>query len=216
MNIYQELNNNKNILLIFGGFASHPTHFKNFIPKNYDWILVFNYQHLKFEILNNLLPSLQDKTFHLFAFSMGVWAANLFLNSTQCPLKFVSKTAINGTEYGIDETYGIHPKLFTLTQKRFNLESFKNNLFGEHLPKTQNFIFLEESLLKKELQFFLDHRKIIENQFPWDRVIISLKDEVFFTEIQENFWHYKGYQNQISKIQAPHFVFFDWEFYAKI
>ena len=83
MNIYQELNNNKNILLIFGGFASHPTHSKNFIPKNYDWILVFNYQHLKFEILNNLLPSLQDKTFHLFAFSMGVWAANLFLNSTQ-------------------------------------------------------------------------------------------------------------------------------------
>ena len=92
---------------------------------------------------------------------MGVWAANLFVNSTQCPLKFVSKTAINGTEYGIDETYGIHPKLFALTQKRFNLESFKNNLFGEHLPKTQNFIFLEESLLKKELQFFLVHRKII-------------------------------------------------------
>ncbi|EES90248.1 pimeloyl-ACP methyl esterase BioG family protein [Helicobacter canadensis] len=212
MNIYHKINNNKNILLLFGGFASHFSHFQNFIPSNYDWILLSHYQHLDFSTLENLLLPLQNKNLHLLGFSMGVWVAHLFLNQTSIASKFKSKTAVNGTEYGIHETYGINPKLFALTQKKFNLESFKQNLFGNHYPPPKNFLFLEESLLKDELKFFLDHQHHMDNSSKWDRIIISSNDLVFPTQTQKNFWDCQGYKQQILEIDAPHFAFFDWKF----
>lgn len=209
MNIYHNINNHENILLIFGGFASHFTHFQNFIPKNYDWILLSYYTHLDFVELERFLLPLQDKNLHLLGFSMGVWVANLFLNQT--PLNFHSKTAINGTEYGIHETYGIHPKLFALTQKRFHLESFKKSLFGSHYPPPKDFVFLEESTLKEELGFFLAHQKFIKSASKWDKILISTNDLVFPTQAQKSFWNLQGYTQEIQEINAPHFAFFDWK-----
>ncbi|MCL9823304.1 pimeloyl-ACP methyl esterase BioG family protein [Helicobacter colisuis] len=211
MNIYHNINNNKNILLLFGGFASHFSHFQSFIPSNYDWILLSHYQHLNFSALENLLLPLRSKNLHLLGFSMGVWVAHLFLNRDSIAFDFKSKTAVNGTEYGIHETYGIHPKLFVLTQKKFNLESFKQNLFGIHYPPPKDFLFLEESLLKDELKFFLDYQYHIENSSKWDRIIISSNDLIFPTQAQKNFWSHQAYKQQILEINAPHFAFFDWK-----
>ena len=132
MNLYQSLNNNKNILLIFGGFASHPSHFIPFIPQNYDLILLYRYQNLDFSELKSCLNHLsKDCKITLVGFSMGVFIARVFMESLQDTDCFVRKIAINGTEFGIHSKFGIPPKLFKLTQKTFDLEAFKRNLFGE-------------------------------------------------------------------------------------
>ncbi|MDE5602752.1 MAG: DUF452 family protein [Helicobacter sp.] len=210
MNIYQNIKNNKKIYLIFGGFGAQPHHFTPFFPDNL--IIIYHYQHLNFTPLENILTLLisEQTEVEIYAFSMGVWVANLFLQNYNSPI-FTKKTAINGTEFGIDNTYGIPLKVFKLTQKMFNLEHFKVNLLGRHSAQSLN--FLDEESLKKELEFFIYNHKAFQQGSNWDKVVISKQDLVFPTTAQELFWvDFKGYQQQILWLDSPHFVFFDWKF----
>ena len=212
MNIYQDIKNNNKIYLIYGGFGSQAHHFTPFFPDNL--IIIYHYQHLNFTPLENLLTSLtsEQTEVKIYAFSMGVWVANLFLQNYN-PLIFTKKTAINGTEFGIDNTYGIPLKAFKLTQKIFNLEHFKTNLLGQHSYKAQHLSFLDEESLKKELGFFISNHKAFQQGSTWDKVIISKADLIFSTSAQKSFWiDFKGYQKQILWLDSPHFVFFDWKF----
>ncbi len=217
MNLYCNLNNHKNILLLFGGFASHPSHFLPFIPKSEGCILVHHYQHLDFSELKSCLKSLnQDSKITLLGFSMGVFVARIFLESLQQDsINFARKIAINGTEFGIHSQFGIPPKLFKLTQKTFSLEAFKRNLFGEFLDKTSHFIFLDSQSLREELGFFIEacaRFDTLTSEIFWDKIIISKQDLIFSTKSQKNFWtSYKNNQAQILELDAPHFVFFDWQ-----
>lgn len=229
MNLYYHLKNHQNILLLFGGFASHPTHFLPFIPQSYDCIIVYHYQHLDFGALKTCLKHL-DKEFKitLLGFSMGVFVARCFLESLQDDLQdpikqdftkekslnFVRKIAINGTEFGIHSRFGIPPRLFKLTQKAFDLEVFKHNLFGEFLDKTSDFIFLDSKILREELGFFIQvcaQFNTIKHEILWDKAILSKNDLVFNPQSQRLFWEtFKSEQTQILEINAPHFAFFGW------
>ncbi len=209
MQIYKNLKNNKKILLIFGGFASHFTHFLPFLFSECGVIILYNYSHLDFRELNILLESLQDSTIKLISFSMGVFVASEFLrqNSLKC-----EKIAINGTEAGIHSEFGIPLKLFRLTHKNFCLESFKQNLFGKFLAKTQDFIFLDYSVLKKELEFFMQTCKEYERSpILWDLAVISKQDLIFSSSNQIVFWKQASVK-KILEIDAPHFAFFTWKF----
>ncbi|WP_104721578.1 pimeloyl-ACP methyl esterase BioG family protein [Helicobacter mesocricetorum] len=208
MNIYQNIKNNNKIYLIFGGFGAQPNHFTPFFPDNL--IIVYHYQHLNFTPLEDILTLLisEQIEIEIYAFSMGVWVANLFLQNYNSPI-FIKKTAINGTEFGIDDIYGIPLKVFKLTQKMFNLEHFKANLLGRH--STQSLNLLDEKSLKEELGFFISNHKAFQKGSIWDKVIISKQDLIFPTTTQELFWGgFKGYQEQILRLDSPHFVFFDW------
>lgn len=211
MNIYQSIKNNKKIYLIFGGFGSQPDHFIPFFPNNL--IIIYHYQNLDFTPLEKLLTLLtsQQAEVNIYAFSMGVWVANLFLQNYNSQI-FIKKIAINGTEFGIDDKYGIPSKVFKLTQKIFNLEHFRTHLFGQYSHKAQSLNFLDEESLKKELKFFIDNHKAFQKGSNWDKVIISKQDLIFPTTAQEFFWtDFKGYQKQILRLDSPHFVFFDWK-----
>ena len=191
MNLDCNLNHQENVLLIFGGFASHPSHFIPFIPKNYDSIILYHYQHLNFNALNLVLNRLnKESKITLLGFSMGVFIARIFLES-QDSISFVRKIAINGTEYGIHSRFGIPPKLFKLTQKTFDLETFKLNLFGEFLAQTQNFLFLDSQILREELGFFIKtcaQFPNLKSEIVWNQIVISKKDLIFNTQFQRNFW----------------------------
>ncbi|WP_300764845.1 pimeloyl-ACP methyl esterase BioG family protein [Helicobacter sp. UBA3407] len=216
MNIYQKINNNENILLIFGGFASHPSHFLPLIPAHYDFILLSHYQHLDFSVLKSLLQDLnKESKITLLAFSMGVFVARVFMESSQDFNCFARKIAINGTEFGMHSKFGIPPKIFKLTQKTFNLTTFKHNLFGKFFNQTHNFEFLDSNILREELGFFIQaclQFDTITSEIFWDEILISKQDLVFNTQSQKNFWiDFKGAQERILEIDAPHFAFFDWQ-----
>ncbi|MBX7491050.1 pimeloyl-ACP methyl esterase BioG family protein [Helicobacter turcicus] len=216
MQLFKALNNKKEIILFFGGFGAHPSHFLPFIPKHCDALVLHHYAHLDFNPLLETLHSLpKDSKITLIAFSMGVFVARIFLNTYAFkPHKII---AINGTEYGIQKDYGIPPALFRRTYKHFAtngdlaLKHFKSNLFSEHLDKAHNFVFLDSNTLCAELAFFMEscatHSTLLV-PISWDFAVVSLRDLIFSPQAQNAFW--QSTNTKTIPINAPHFAFFDW------
>ncbi|EAK3659926.1 DUF452 family protein, partial [Campylobacter jejuni] len=95
----------KKLIVVFGGFASHPSHFSH-LKSDKNVILFYDYEN--FDL--NFDFKAFDELF-LIAFSMGVCVANRLLKE----LNFKQKIAINGTNLGIDKSKGIHPTIFKKT-----------------------------------------------------------------------------------------------------
>ncbi|HEG0477788.1 TPA: DUF452 family protein, partial [Campylobacter jejuni] len=136
----------KKLIVAFGGFASHPSHFSH-LKSDKNVILFYDYEN--FDLNFNFKAF--DELF-LIAFSMGVCVANRLLKE----LNFKQKIAINGTNLGIDKSKGIHPTIFKKTLQNFKLEHFKEALFKERKSLAKDFIFKDEKALKIELEKLFD------------------------------------------------------------
>ena len=215
MKQYQCFKKHKNLVLFFSGFAGDKSHFIPFLQGDFDFVIFYDYRDFDFfnmDFLNNY------EKITLVAFSMGVFVANKIINTLKLQDKITKKIAINGTEYGIHNDFGIPLKLFLLTARNFDLERFKLALFGEvykDFKNSQNstsllkdFYFLDESKLKDELNFFCKNTQEPQSFLCWDRVFISKNDYVFLAKNQVNFWQNKGNAKEICKIDLPHFPFF--------
>lgn len=185
--------NSKDLILVFGGFASLPCHFSH-LKSEKNVLLVYDYRD--FDLSLNLT---KFESITLVAFSMGVAVASRLLKQED----FKSKIAINGTNFGIDKTRGIHPVIFTKSAKNFNAEHFKRALFGEG----KNLELENENVLKAELEALQEFlSKVPVNEaFAWDKVFLSEGDEVFPNEAL------KACFDKITPINAPHFAFFAFE-----
>ncbi|MBK1963437.1 pimeloyl-ACP methyl esterase BioG family protein [Campylobacter novaezeelandiae] len=181
------------LILFFGGFASHPSHFVH-LKSNKNVLMCYDYEDLSFKFDLNTFCKIT-----LIAFSMGVCVASKLLKNYE----FDKKIAINGTNLGIDETKGIHPVIFNKNIKKFNLENFKKSLFKEKINLAKNFIFKEENSLKEELkkllEFALKHKEEI---FIWDKIYSSIEDDVFPQNALKNSFQ------ELFFLNEPHFAFF--------
>ncbi|WP_144665987.1 pimeloyl-ACP methyl esterase BioG family protein [Campylobacter jejuni] len=183
----------KKLIVVFGGFASHPSHFSH-LKSDKNMILFYDYEN--FDL--NFDFKAFDELF-LIAFSMGVCVANRVLKE----LNFKQKIAINGTNLGIDKSKGIHPAIFKKTLQNFKLEHFKKALFKERKSLTKDFIFKDEKALKIELEKLFDFALIKqEENLLWDKVYSSKEDEIFPPNALKN-----SFKNLIF-LDEPHFAFF--------
>ncbi|EGJ4910762.1 DUF452 family protein, partial [Campylobacter jejuni] len=150
----------KKLIVVFGGFASHPSHFSH-LKSNKNVILFYDYEN--FDL--NFDFKAFDELF-LIAFSMGVYVANRLLKE----LHFKQKIAINGTNLGIDKLKGIHPTIFKKTLQNFKLKYFKEVLFEERKSLAKDFIFKDEKSLKIELEKLFDFALTKqEENLLWDK-----------------------------------------------
>ncbi|EAH9084821.1 DUF452 family protein [Campylobacter jejuni] len=185
----------KKLIVVFGGFASHPSHFSH-LKSDKNVILFYDYEN--FDLNFNFKAF--DELF-LIAFSMGVCVANRVLKE----LNFKQKIAINGTNLGIDKSKGIHPTIFKKTLQNFKLEHFKKALFKERKSLAKDFIFIfkDEKALKIELEKLFDFALIKqEENLLWDKVYSSKEDEIFPPNALKN-----SFKNLIF-LDEPHFAFF--------
>ncbi|MGI7652875.1 pimeloyl-ACP methyl esterase BioG family protein [Campylobacter jejuni] len=183
----------KKLIVVFGGFASHPSHFSH-LKSDKNVILFYDYEN--FDLNFNFKAF--DELF-LIAFSMGVCVANRVLKE----LNFKQKIAINGTNLGIDKSKGIHPTIFKKTLQNFKLEHFKKALFKERKSLAKDFIFKDEKALKIELEKLFDFALIKqEENLLWDKVYSSKEDEIFPSNALKN-----SFKNLIF-LDEPHFAFF--------
>ncbi|WP_418121031.1 pimeloyl-ACP methyl esterase BioG family protein [Campylobacter jejuni] len=183
----------KKLIVVFGGFASHPSHFSH-LKSDKNVILFYDYEN--FDL--NFDFKAFDELF-LIAFSMGVCVANKLLKE----LNFKQKIAINGTNFGIDKLKGIHPAIFRKTLQNFKLEHFKEALFKERKNLTKDFIFKDEKALKIELEKLFDFALTKqEENLLWDKVYSSKEDEIFPPNALKN-----SFKNLIF-LDEPHFAFF--------
>ncbi|TEY33341.1 DUF452 family protein, partial [Campylobacter sp. CH185] len=151
----------KKLIVVFGGFASHPSHFSH-LKSNKNVILFYDYEN--FDL--NFDFKAFDELF-LIAFSMGVCVANRLLKE----LHFKQKIAINGTNLGIDKLKGIHSTIFKKTLQNFKLKYFKEVLFEERKSLAKDFIFKDEKSLKIELEKLFDFALTKqEENLLWDKV----------------------------------------------
>ncbi|EAL9916179.1 DUF452 family protein [Campylobacter jejuni] len=191
----------KKLIVVFGGFASHPSHFSH-LKSDKNVILFYDYEN--FDLNFNFKAF--DELF-LIAFSMGVCVANRLLKE----LNFKQKIAINGTNLGIDKSKGIHPTIFKKTLQNFKLEHFKKALFKELKSLAKDFIFKDEKALKIELEKLFDFALIKqEENFLWDKVYSSKEDEIFPPNTLKN-----SFKNLIF-LDEPHFAFFHFKTWDEI
>ncbi|AXL33252.1 DUF452 family protein [Campylobacter jejuni] len=191
----------KKLIVIFGGFASHPSHFSH-LKSDKNVILFYDYE--KFDL--NFDFKAFDELF-LIAFSMGVCVANRLLKE----LNFKQKIAINGTNLGIDKSKGIHPAIFKKTLQNFKLENFKEALFKERKSLAKDFIFKDEKALKIELEKLFDFALTKqEENWLWDKVYSSKEDEIFSPNALKN-----SFKN-LFFLDEPHFAFFHFKTWDEI
>ncbi|RTI92501.1 pimeloyl-ACP methyl esterase BioG family protein [Campylobacter jejuni] len=183
----------KKLIVVFGGFASHPSHFSH-LKSDKNVILFYDYEN--FDLNFNFKAF--DELF-LIAFSMGVCVANRLLKE----LNFKQKIAINGTNLGIDKSKGIHLTIFKKTLQNFKLEHFKEALFKERKSLAKNFIFKDEKALKIELEKLFDFALTKqEENLLWDKVYSSKEDKIFPPNALKN-----SFKN-LFFLDEPHFAFF--------
>lgn len=193
--------NSQELILVFGGFASHPSHFSH-LKSNKNVILVYDYENLDFNL--NLDPF---SKIILVAFSMGVCVASKILKD----VKFSQKIAINGTNFGIDKLKGIHPAIFSKQIKKFELLVFKKSLFKERQDLAKNLIFKDEISLKKELENLYNFALKEPNEnFVWDKIYSSKMDEIFPPNALKNAF------SKLIFLDEPHFAFFHFKTWDEI
>ncbi|EOB4242577.1 pimeloyl-ACP methyl esterase BioG family protein [Campylobacter jejuni] len=191
----------KKLIVIFGGFASHPSHFSH-LKSNKNVILFYDYEN--FDL--NFDFKAFDELF-LIAFSMGVCVANRLLKE----LNFKQKIAINGTNLGIDKSKGIHPAIFKKMLQDFKLEHFKEALFKERKSLAKDFIFKDEKALKIELEKLFDFALTKqEENWLWDKVYSSKEDKIFPPNALKN-----SFKN-LFFLDEPHFAFFHFKTWDEI
>ena len=199
MRIQKLICNHENapLVLVFLGYAFTPDCLKNFDFQNCDVAVVYDYQNFEFEnpeLFEEIKNSNREKI--LIAWSMGVWVANQFASE----IKFQKAVAINGTPFGIHDSFGISKETFKNSIDNFDFEMFKKWCFLGDAAKT-NFKFSENP--KAELQNFYDHiLENVENKIAWDKAIVSKKDVVFPPKASACF------ACPVQTILAPHFPFF--------
>ncbi len=179
------------LVLFFLGYAFTPESIAHLDSGTYDLSAVYDYRSLDLD-----KSVLEKREIILVAHSMGVWAANKVLKDV--PLK--QAIAINGTPFGIHDTFGIPPETFKRTIDRFDFELFKKWCFLSDASKV-NFPFAKNPREELCALYEASSEKVEEN-VRWDKAIVSKKDLVFPPTASACF------QCPVKTLSAPHYPFF--------
>lgn len=213
------------LILFFAGFGQNPSHFSHLDSKK-NVLMVYDYSDFYVDFIKAKKIASYKKLW-LVAFSMGVCVAGQILDSNM--LNFERKIAINGSNYGINATFGIHEKIFKQTIKHFKLSDFKARLFGDLSIESKNFIFASENELQNELQSLynfsakqnlIESKEIKLGEFMWNNAIISQNDSIMPPQNMESFFSFlfakSSQDSKIKKINAPHYPFFAFKSWEEI
>ena len=210
---YKWLNqkNNQKLIVFFNGWGMDECVVNHLLPDDYDVLMFYDYNSLETDFDFENIYSYPKK--YLIAWSMGVMTATLL------DIDYDFRTAINGTLKPIDDKFGIPKKIYDLTLRGFSpkgAERFIKNMFSNNLTPTlslknerENKVLLfpkrEFENQKSELEA-LTHYKANQD-FKYDRIILSSKDKIIPTKNQSAFW---GIESNIESGHCPFNHFKKW------
>mgnify|MGYP001537080566 CR=1 FL=1 len=169
--------NHPKLLLFFAGWAADETPFKQYHPKDTDYMICYDYRTPDFD------TSVFDRyrQINVVAWSMGVWAGSLILS--QVPREKIFSIAFNGSTSPIDnlegipvQTYqatldGLTPAFIGSNDRIFppeNLEMNHDNLMCNNVILTDSahydasmFRFLLQDMWEMPIDDFMHHLKSI-------------------------------------------------------
>lgn len=177
--------NGENLVLLYLGYGQDPQPFyyiKEHLPEN--TALAFIWDHK--EPLIDLSKLCTFKKVRLIAWSMGVMLAPIFLGKLN--LNYEKRYALNGTVEGIDDIYGIVPKIWNdtlrnmLTPKQayqfYRLMCVDKNVYKEYSAHSMEH---DPSSLQQELLWLknvAEHKPHFSASF-YDKAFIGKRDLIF-------------------------------------
>ena len=177
-----------------------------------DVLVFYDYR----DISEEKAPDVEDyESVRVIAWSMGVWAASVLLNRWN--LSVDRRVAINGTERPVDEHYGIHPKIYKLTELGMT-EQGRDKFFARMFTGQNEAEQFKDNKPRRDIGEQREELRLIREQstreqpnMPWDRVYISKGDIIFPVENQRNWWKDRC---EIVSLAGGHYPFYelnDWD-----
>lgn len=179
---------NHKIILFFNGWGMDECVVNHLDSEDFDVLMFYNYNTLDTDFNFESLNTYQE--INLVAWSMGVMIATFFSE-----IKFHKKIAINGTLKPIDIKYGIHPRVYDLTIRGFDIkgrEKFIDSMFDAGIAL--NFTPVERELVEQKTELIaikeLSSSSLINNFSTsfYNKVLISDNDKIIPTKSQIEYW----------------------------
>lgn len=173
------------LILIFAGWSTDARYYIDCVAEGWDTAVVSDYRDL-------VMPSLPEQysTIYIFAYSLGVWAAE------QSDIRAAARIAIYGTPLPVSDEYGIPEAVYRATANGLNVKSLKKfhlrmagdktsyESIAELLPSSPDIENLREELYSIFSNAFSN--KVSKN--IWDRAYIADNDRIVPTASQERYW----------------------------
>lgn len=200
---------NPRLLLFFAGWASDPTPFRHYRPKDRDFIICYDYRTLEHDFLP---PGIYQKI-DVVGWSMGVWAASHI--GPQLGIPIGHSIALNGTPFPIDAELGIHPDIWQGTLDNLSpapLHKFcrrmclDSNAFHQFLRITPRRPVEE---LAEEMRSIEKQRlSLLSPTFHWEKAIVGSNDRIIPPGNQCRTWQMLNvpfYQTEDAHYSEPMF-----------
>ena len=189
------------LILIFAGWGSDARCYEHVCMNGWDVALVSGFD----DELPDLKALDRYATVYVYAWSLGVWAAERALAGRLRPVRAY---AVNGTPWPSDDERGIPAKVFAdtaagLTER--NLHKFRVRMFGgvaaykDYQPMFEH--LTDVAALRAELEFVAAHAN--GERLHWDGAYIGAEDRIFPAANQRKAW--EGLAS-IHELNAPHYV----------
>ena len=154
-----------------------------------DLLLFYDYR----DISGEDAPEVEGyESVRVVAWSMGVWAASGLLSRWNIPVS--CRVAINGTERPVDEHYGIHPKIYLLTERGMT-EQGRDKFFARMFSGKEEMERFKENRPCRAIDEQRDELRLIREQsarempeMHWERVYVSEGDVIFPVDNWEKIW----------------------------
>jgi malonyl-ACP O-methyltransferase BioC len=203
LEMVRESAENTRLILIFAGWSCGPEIAGRVALPGWDVAVVHDFSELRLD------TSFLDRyyTVYLFAWSLGVFAAELLLPAERITAAF----ALNGTLQPVSDTLGIPDAIYHGTLEGLNdraLHKFRLRMAGDK----ETFSQLGESSnrdidnLRHQLANVADSQCLCgELKLPWVRAYISRNDRIFPFANMIRFWHELP-DVEIVELDAAHYV----------
>lgn len=180
MNIeYLHKEPSRRLILIFGGWSTQPCMYSSIGIQGWDVAVVYDYDTL--HPINKEIEGYD--TIYLFAWSLGVYAADMTLDDERITEAF----AINGTLWPVHDTFGIPESIYKGTRNTLsprNLDKFRRRmmpdsasfkeLFGGTTESNETVTRLADQLLTFESENYSETPRL-----RWTRAYIGRDDRIF-------------------------------------
>lgn len=194
----------KSLLIFFLGWSCDPQSVKNFTPKNWDILVLYDYRDIEFPI-EALAVITEYEKFALVAHSFGVWVANHHYNKLP---QLQNSVAVCGTPMPVNDKYGIPKRIFDLTVRSIKNEGigkFTKKMGGEAVPADVPFEEHYEALVNLG-RAFDEHPASVNDLNNWKVAVICMKDEIIPVDNQVACWS-ESTAEVVGFKNLPHFPF---------
>lgn len=207
-------NSTDRVVVFFNGWGMDSNAVRH-LTGDYDILMINDYRQLNTEVLPELTLY---REVNIVAWSMGVWAAANIL--PEWGVSCTRLIALNGTEYPVNDSWGIPDKIYRLTERGMNAagrEKFMLRMLADAEERKRFAVDKPQRELEEvcdELTAIRLQSETRQNTLTWDKVYVSSGDVIFSQTNQRAWWDNRA--RKIVVLDGGHYPFYHFESWEEI